>query len=155
MKNALLSGLPVLLLASCTALNLQYKEGESVARMSTDLTACESTALEQYPEKIRTRYLPPVYLPYGYCGRYGPCYYPHYPVFLSRSEQYDANESNRNAATRQCMADQGYSAVKIPACEASVADTLPPQPTEIMPPLTENSCSIRLKSGGWQIVNPG
>ncbi len=147
MKKILISGVYSLLLTSCTALSIQYKEGEKVSRMSTDLASCKASALKQLPEDTRIRYRPPVYLN-GYPG--------HYPYYgYSRPERYDANEGKRNIAVNQCMADQDYAMVNIPACTTDVAGTTRIQSTDIMPALTENSCSIRLKSGGWQIVNPG
>jgi hypothetical protein len=154
MKNALIFGIPALLLASCTPLNLQYKEGESVSQMSSDLAACEASALKQLPKEIHTRYYPPTYLPYAYCRPHGGCYYRYYPSYYGRTQRYDANEGKRNTVIKQCMADQGYTPTKIPTCSAEVARSTPAQSTEILPPLTENSCAIHHKSGGWQIVNP-
>lgn len=151
MKNALFLSVNSLLLTSCTALSLNYKEGELVSRMTTDLASCKASALEEFPQDIRIRYLPPLFLPYGYYGYYG--YYPYYGY--SRPERYDANKDKRNTAITQCMSDQGYTRVKIPACSSGVAQATRIQSTDVMPPLMENSCSIRLKSGGWQIVNPG
>jgi hypothetical protein len=155
MRHILLITLAVLLLASCAPLKLHYKEGQPVSRMATDLAMCKSQALAQVPEDIRTRYIPPPYPPYGYYGPYGGYYYPYYPYAHGRFERYDANQSKRDEVTTQCMQDQGYTQVKLPTCSPDIVRATQIHATKVMPPLSEKSCAIRLKSGGWQIVTPG
>ena len=147
----------LMLLSACAPLNIHYKEGQTVSRMSTDLASCDASALKQVPKDIRTRYVPATYSPYGFCKPFGPCF-SHYHLGgygYGKTERYDANEGKRKTASTQCMSALGYSQVEIPPCSAEVTRGTTIRSTQKLPPLTKNSCSIRLKSGGWQIVTPG
>ncbi|WP_299842811.1 hypothetical protein [uncultured Roseovarius sp.] len=142
-------------LTSCAPLQIFYKEGETVARMERDQTTCEVSALRQVPTDIRSRYIPPVYEPYQYCHGYGHCYWRHQLISPGRYERYDANEGLRSKVSDQCMADQGYARAKIKRCDTATTRATRLRATQVLPPLTAQSCAIRLKSGRWKIVTPG
>ncbi|SLN12714.1 hypothetical protein PEL8287_00440 [Roseovarius litorisediminis] len=142
------------LIVACAPLKIYYKEGVQVARMETDQTDCEISALEKVPKDIRTRYIPPTYTPYQYCDRYGRCYWRQRLVSPGRHVSYDSNGPLRDKVTAQCMAQKGYQLVELPACGSAVTQSVPVHATQVLPRLGPKSCAIRLKSGRWQIVTP-
>ena len=142
-------------LSACAPLHIYYKQGQTVARMDRDETDCEITALRQVPPDIRTRYIPPTYTTYPVCIANGHCYWRKRLVSPGRYEKYDANISLRTKVTEQCMADKGYVKTSIKRCDAQTTRATPLRATQVLPPVTANSCAIRLKSGRWQIVTPG
>lgn len=141
--------------AGCAPLHLYYKEGETVARMERDEIACETTALRQVPADIRRRYIPPTYQNYKVCPSVGHCHWHRRLVSPGRWESYDANLSLRLRVTEQCMADKGYVRTKIKRCDTTTTRATTLRATRVLPPVSEASCAIRLKSGRWQIVTPG
>ncbi len=143
-----------LLAAACAPLQLYYKEGETVARMDRDETGCEVTALRQVPADIRTRYIPPQYQHYKVCHGAGYCHWQRRMISPGRYESYDANLPLRTSVTEQCMADKGYVRTSIKRCDAATIEATALHATTVLPPISENSCAIRLKSGRWQIVTP-
>lgn len=156
MKNfAKISIFATVFLAACAPLELFYKEGETVSQMARDELACETTALRQVPADIRTRYIPPTYQPYKICNGYGHCYWHQRLLSPGRYETYDANAPLRTRATQQCMGEKGYVPTKIKRCDSATTRTTALRATQVLPPLSSNSCAIRLKSGRWQIVTPG
>lgn len=142
------------MLCGCAPLSIYYKEGETVARMDRDETACEVTALRQVPPDLRSRYIPPTYSPYQVCNALGHCSWRQRLVSPGRWERYDANEGLRARVATQCMADKGYARTKIKRCDAETTRAVTIRATQVLPPLNEGSCAIRLKSGRWQIVTP-
>ena len=52
------------------------------------------------------------------------------------------------------MGDKGYVKASIKRCDAQTTRATPLRATQVLPPITANSCAIRLKSGRWQIVTP-
>lgn len=155
MKNRLKIALAAtVLLAACAPLQIYYKEGETVARMDRDQTRCETGALRQVPSDIRSRYIPPTYAPYQVCNAHGYCYWHQRLVSPGRYEKYDANEALRGKVSAQCMADQGYALARIKRCDTTTTRQTQIHATRVLPPLSDNSCAIRLKSGRWQIVTP-
>jgi len=42
----------------------------------------------------------------------------------------------------------------MPLCTQSIKSQVPPQQTRTLPPLTEQSCSVRYDDGSWQVVSP-
>ena len=152
--SLLLVPLVPLLLSGCAPLSLYYKEGESVARMEQTQTACAVAARKDVPPDIRTRYIPPTYMPYQSCTANGQCH-THYRILTpGRVEQYDAAEALRGKVEGQCMAARGYARVSVPQCDAETTRATVLRATQTLPPLTRDSCAIRLKSGRWQIVTP-
>ncbi len=143
-----------LVLTGCAPLQIYYKEGETVARMDRDRTGCEVRALRQVPPDIRSRYIPPIYTPYQVCTGHGICYWRHRLTAPGRYEEYDASLPLRTKVTRQCMADQGYALAKFKPCDGDTVRATRKHATRVLPPITDASCAIRLKSGRWQIVTP-
>jgi len=157
MKRALaLSLFGILALAACAPLNTYYKAGVPVATVKRDTTACEVSALRQVPVNTQVRREPPRFVPgRRVCDSGGNCRtYPGYYV-PGEVYTYDANAGLRTRVERQCMADQGYMPVSIPACPDSVAKAAPPAATNVLPRLDENACVIRNRNGTFQIVNRG
>ncbi len=144
-----------ILAAGCTPLHLYYKEGETVAQMDRDETVCETTALRQVPADIRRRYIPPTYQNYKVCHSVGHCRWHQRLISPGRYESYDANLSLRTRVTEQCMADKGYVRTKIKRCDTATTRATTLRATQVLPPVSAQSCAIRLKSGRWQIVTPG
>ena len=144
-----------LVLTGCAPLDLYYRAGAPLAEQQADLTACRIQALRDVPKDIRRRYIPPVYDLRPICDGAGNCWTRRVLISPGSFEQYDANEDLRDAATAQCMAREGYEKRRIPRCDAATTDATPPAPTRVLPPLTSESCAIRLPSGQWQIVTPG
>ena len=143
-------------LAGCSPFAIYYREGAEVSRMQTDQTNCQVAALKDVPESRQIRRTPPRYIPGPrYCdsrGRcsYGPGYYIPGDVYT-----YDANAALRNQVTQQCMAQKGYARVELPRCSGSVAQSVQPGITRVLPPLSQSSCVVKNRGGSWQIVSPG
>ena len=55
---------------------------------------------------------------------------------------------------KQCMADQGYEKVSLKPCPPEVVEATVITATRVQPPLTKDSCAIRIRGGKYQIVNP-
>ncbi len=151
--SLILLGLP-LLLAGCLPLSLYYKEGVEVSRVDSDLTRCGVFALKEVPRDIRRRYIPPVYDYRRYCNSTGQCTVRRVLIRPGRWESYDANEGLRSSVQAQCMAGRGYQKVKLQACSPTVIENTRVTSTRVLPPLTANSCAIRIKGGKYQIVTP-
>lgn len=149
-----LSLVAILVLSGCAPLDIYYRAGVPLAQQDADLTACRIHALRNVPPDIRRRHIPPVYDIRTICDASGACQSHRVLISPGSFEDYDANEQLREAATRQCMAREGYQKLSIPRCDAATTDATPPMPTRVMPPLTADSCAIRLPSGEWQIVTP-
>ena len=143
-------------LAACAPLTVYYKQGASVAAMEQTLNECKVKALREVPPRILTRYTPPVTAPYTHCNANGNCYTYFRTITPGRYERYDANEGLRDRTERLCMAGASYAKTSIKECDPSQVEAARPlTATRTFPPLTENSCVIRLKSGRWKIVTPG
>ncbi|MEX0287324.1 MAG: hypothetical protein AB3N23_22175 [Paracoccaceae bacterium] len=145
-----------LVLTGCGPLSIFYKQGGSVARMQTDQTNCEVSALKDAPVANQIRQRPPVYIPGNrYCNSSGQCYYS--PGYWVDGGVYtvDVNANLRGRVLTQCMARKGYRPVEIPPCPSSVSNQVPPAQTQKFPPLTQSSCAIKNRDGSWQIVSRG
>ncbi|MRU13836.1 hypothetical protein FDP25_00140 [Roseovarius sp. A21] len=143
-------------LAACAPLTVYYKQGASVAAMEQTLNQCEVEALRKVPPRILTRYIPPTTAPYTHCDANGNCYTYYRTITPGRFERYDADEGLREKTARLCMAGAGFEKVSIKECDPDQIEAARPlSATQTFPPLTENSCAIRLKSGRWKIVTPG
>ena len=128
--------------------------GPRVVRSSPDLGRA-AAPLRQVPADIRTRYIPPRYQNYKVCHSVGHCHWHQRLISPGRYESYDANVSLRTRVTEQCMADKGYVRTKIKRCDTATTRATTLRATQVLPPVTAQSCAIRLKSGRWQIVTPG
>jgi len=53
------------------------------------------------------------------------------------------------------MAKKGFRPVSLPACKQSVKSGVQAVPTTTLPPLTTQSCFVKLDNGSIQIVSPG
>ena len=142
------------LLSACAPLELYYKEGETVAQMERDELQCQTASLRQVPTDIRQRYIPPTYQSYKVCNALGHCHWHRRLLSPGRFESYDANVGLRTRVTQQCMADRGYIPTKIKRCDTSTKRETSPEITRVLPPVSDATCAIRLKSGRWQIVSP-
>lgn len=144
----------LVLVAGCAPLSLFYREGASVDRMHRDLASCRIEAIKAVPVDQDTRIIPGSEFPQILCDSNGVCHSVWVQVTPLRIETYDANEGLRNDYTRQCMGKLGYQPVRLPQCEESVVRATRLEPTRVLPPLSAQSCAIRLNTGQWQVVTP-
>ena len=144
----------ILAIAACAPLSIYYRPGASVARMQTDQTQCQVRALKQAPVANQIRQRPPIYFPGRQICSASGCYYS--PGYWMGGGYYtvDVNAGLRGRAEQQCMGAKGYQPVTVPLCAPGIKSQVVAQQTRTLPPLTEQSCSIRYDDGSWQIVNP-
>ncbi|MEM6760586.1 MAG: hypothetical protein AAF601_14005 [Pseudomonadota bacterium] len=146
---------PVLIgMAGCLPVDTFYDEGVSFAELERDNLACDVQALRDAPAANRTRQGPPRRISRTVCTAPGHCYATGYWV---PGEIYtvDVNAGLRRRVKGQCMADQGYRPVELPACPQSVAEAAPAGASDVLPRLTAQSCAIRRPDGRFRIVNKG
>ncbi|MCB1343544.1 MAG: hypothetical protein KDK24_21260 [Pseudooceanicola sp.] len=143
----------LLVLAACEPLSIYYRPGVTVAKLETDRTACEVSALRDVPVNKELRERPPILIPgETFCNAAGAC--------VTRPDRWvsggfytiDTNRELRLRVTDQCMAKKGYQPVSIPRCEGAVAQSAPAGRTTVLPRLDTNSCAILNRDGTWQIV---
>ena len=142
------------LAAACTPTTIYHREGTEVTRVYSELSTCQVTALSQVPVENRQRYIPPDYSYRSFCYSNGQCVSRRVLLRPGYFETYDANEPLRTNVTRSCMTDQGFSRVSLPQCSSDVVAATTITRTRVQPPITDTSCIIRIRSGGYQIVNP-
>ncbi len=142
------------ILVGCTPLSLFYKEGAPVQRMNSDLADCKLRALRDVPVDQDTRYIPGQEAPRVICDAAGVCQTIWVQITPDTIETYDANEEVRKEYVGACMAKSGYAPVRLPACQDAVVKATTLKATKVLPPLSANSCAIRLKTGQYQIVTP-
>ena len=156
MRAALLTTVTLagLFLTGCAPLPVYYREGTDPARLEQDRATCQARALAEAPVRMRQRYIPPVYdyqsvcTPAG-CGTY------RFVISPGRYESYDTNEGRRAEAVKACMAEKGYARVSLPACDSqTTAQAARAGAPRAQPPITEQSCIVRLKSGMRWIHTP-
>ncbi len=156
MKHVTMTAAVLIGLGACAPLNTYYKPGADVASVQRQTTACEVEALAKVPVSTQIRRGPPRFVPpHTLCNSAGHCRV--IPGFYEPGAIYtvDPNLDLRNRVEAQCMADQGFVPVSIPACPASIAQAAPKQATTTLPPLNEKSCVIRNDDGSFQIVTQG
>ena len=155
MKPPFTLAVAALALTGCAApLSIYYRPGAAVTRMQTDETHCAVKALKDAPVANQVRQYPPVWFPgTQYCNSNG-CYYS--PGYWVDGGFYtvDVNRPLRERVQTLCMAEKGYQPVTLPRCSTAVAKAAPPAQTTTLPRLTQESCAISYKGGGWQIVTP-
>lgn len=145
----------ILLLSGCFPVGLYYKQDADVARVQRDELACRVAAANQVPARMVTRMIPGGFLPpRRVCDAAGACHMiPGHrlpPDFVTE----DLNDGLRREVMAQCMGDKGYDRIRLPQCPPELSAGVT-QLSPRMPRLTESSCAVRLKGGGWQIVTPG
>ena len=142
------------LTTACAPLTLYYQEGQPVAKLNQDESACWIEALAVVPVNTQTRLVPGTKVPRTYCDAAGNCRTYWVQISPDRWETYDANEFIRVDYVTSCMVSKGYAQVRLPMCSSAIVDQTPISPTTVLPPLTKKSCAIRIKGGGWQVVTP-
>ena len=150
----LLFTLALSVLSACAPPPLWYRSGISPTRLSQDLTACRVAALKTVPTEIRSRYIPAEYISQPVCTPSGHCYWRRVLVRPAQYERYDVNAPLREDVVQACMADKGYTQVRLPACQSEGGQKITVNTAAPLPPLTDQSCAVRLKSGEWRIVTP-
>ena len=146
----------MILLTGCFPVGLYYKAGAPVAKADDDLLDCKVMAEGQVPERRVTRVIPGAVMPpRRICDAAGNCHMIPGRRMPPEIVVEDANAGLRKEVAARCMTRQGYTFVQIPQCQPEVAGRVPLQATTVMPRLTRTSCAIRLKSGRYQIVDPG
>lgn len=141
-------------LAACTPPPLWHKPGIAPAQVHADLTACRVAALSQVPQRIRSYYKPADYIIRPVCTATGHCYMQRILLRPAQYERYDANAGLRDDLAQACMADKGYAQLRLPACQSPQEQKITVNTAAPMPPLSDQSCAVRLPSGDWRIVTP-
>ncbi len=154
MRRCVLAVLCAGLVAGCVPLSLFYKEGTSVQRLNTDLSECKLQGLKALPVDQDTRFIPGTQTPKTLCDANGHCHTVWVQITPDKIETYDANENAREDYVEACMGKSGYQPVRLPACNDAVVKVTRLSATKVLPPLSSNSCAIRLKTGQYQIVTP-
>ncbi len=156
MKTVLRLLLTVVILSSCSPLSLYYREGETVSRMQAETQKCQVDALQDVPVANQVRQSPPTYWPgRTYCDGRGRCY--RSPGWWQPGQVYtvDVNKTLRNQVEAQCMAQKGYRPVSLPPCKQGVKSQVPRTRTTTLPPLSTQSCFVKIEGGSFQIITPG
>lgn len=141
-------------LSGCLPLSVYYKEGAQVSRIDSDQVQCDVFALKQVPQDIRRRYIPPVYQTRKHCNSLGHCSVRRILLAPGKWERFDANIGLREKVSAQYMIARGYDRVQLRACSPAVIEATPITATQVQPPLTSQSCAIRIKGDKYQIVTP-
>lgn len=148
MRQYLLVSAAFVLLAGCFPVEVYQKAGGSLNRLQNDETDCKVSALQQVPVNKMTRITPIRLIPQTVCDKNKNCQVVYIEVG-GDVEIYDANLPLRQRVEAQCMARKGYEKVELPICTGDVPATLPGR----MPPLTEDSCAVKTKTG-YRAVTP-
>ena len=142
-----------LLLSACAPLTIYHQTGVEVAKMETDLLACQVEGLDQAPVASQLRRGAPRYVPgYRHCSSSGQCYRRGGYYIPGEVYTVDTNAPLRRKLENQCMSQQGYRRDEIPDCPLGTTTAQAATATQKMPPLSEKSCAIRGNGGRWQIV---
>ncbi len=143
------------LVAACGPPGLYYKQGVPVQHLLSDEAQCGLDSVRAVPVDNRTRFIPGTREPRRICDAAGKCTTIWVQVTPDRWETYDANEDTRRNFERNCMITKGYQRISLPSCSSQIAENVLLSQSQVMPPLTQESCAVRLRGGGWQIVTPG
>ena len=146
--------LTLAMLAACAPPPLWHKTGIAPARLHADLTACRVAALAQVPERIRRYYKPADYITRPVCDAAGNCYVQRILLRPAQYERFDANAGLREDVAQACMADKGYTQARLPACQSPQGQKITVNTAAPLPPLSDESCAVRLPSGDWRIITP-
>ncbi|WP_341235142.1 hypothetical protein [uncultured Sulfitobacter sp.] len=156
MKHVTMTVAVMIGLGACAPLKTYYKPGADITAVQRQTTACEVEALAKVPVSTQIRRAPPRFIPpREICNSAGRCRV--LPGYYEPGAVYtvDPNVDLRNRVESQCMADQGFVPVSIPACPSAVAQAAPQRATTTLPPLNDKSCVIRNDDGSFQIVTRG
>jgi hypothetical protein len=156
MKHVTMTAAMLIGLGACAPLNTYYKPGADITAVQRQTTACEVEALAKVPVSTQIHRAPPRFIPpREICNSAGRCRV--LPGYYEPGAVYtvDPNVDLRNRVETQCMADQGFVPVSIPACPSAVAQAAPQRATTTLPPLNDKSCVIRNDDGSFQIVTRG
>lgn len=129
------------LLGACAPMEIYYRPGASVAKLSADNIDCEVKALAAAPVALERIQDPPQYVgPRKECDAAGNCVYE--PGYWDPGHVFtvDVNRDLRQRVERQCMATRGYAPVSIPQCPAGITVQGRQQ---VLPKLSDKSCVIR------------
>lgn len=125
-----------------------------MSRMFSDLTDCQVKALDGAPVATVLRQGPPRYIPgYNYCYHGGGCYWRGGYFVPGRVYSVDVNAPLRLQLETTCMGEQGYQRVELKNCPIGVRPQGGMQQTQVLPPLSEDSCAVRGDNNTWQIID--
>lgn len=148
----------LLILSACAPAPVYYREGASIAKMEDDLLNCRVAAVKDAPVATELRRGAPRYYPgYVRCHNGGQCYRTGGYFYPGEVYSVDVNASLRSDLQNRCMARKGYAPVELPRCRTgTTAATVTDQTasSDIMPPLSQNSCIIEGNGGPAQIIDP-
>ncbi|MFK7870418.1 MAG: hypothetical protein AB8B58_14415 [Roseobacter sp.] len=148
-----LTGL-LLFMIACSPVRLYHKAGVPVAQMERAELACRIDAVESAPVANQIRQGPARYVPARrYCNSAGACQIRGGYFVEGEIYSVDVNAGLRREIERQCMADQGFTYIELPQCSSGVSSAVPAAATEVLPPVSAQSCVIRNADGTYQIVD--
>jgi hypothetical protein len=148
----------LLTLSACAPAAVYYREGVSMTKMEDDLVNCKVAAVKDAPVATQIRRGAPRYYP-GYlrCNNSGQCYHTGGYFYPGEVYSVDVNAGLRRDLENRCMARKGYAPIELPRCRAGVTvagTTDRTTRTDIMPPLSQNSCIIEGDGGRVRIIDP-
>lgn len=142
-------------LSACSApLPIYYKEGETLGTIEATLTECRVESLEKVPVSEQSRYIPPKWKTRRIRTSDGRILVRRTLVHRGGFETFDANAGLRADVTNQCMISRGFRFERVPGCNSTVTRATTIRATEVLPPLTTDSCVIRIRDDKFQIVTP-
>ncbi|MDJ0860599.1 MAG: hypothetical protein QNJ03_16035 [Dinoroseobacter sp.] len=133
-----------LVLAACGPVTAFDQAGVPVSRLSSDLQTCAATANAEAP--------PDVQVFYTYERRWRRDYWGGPPRWRYERERdiVDVNERQRAVFLQQCMIARGYRVTQLPRCTSTPAVSFETR----LPPVTEQSCVVKVSGVGPVIVTP-
>lgn len=149
-----LKTLPLLALTACGPLGTYYKVGVTQARLNTDITNCEVTAVQKVPPNKQIRRTPVYFTPASTtCDKNGKCttvggYFRGGDVYT-----VDVNEKLRGRVKAQCMSQKGYQHVEIPRCTSDQLRGKAVAPVQRLPRLSGAVCATKMRNGTLGIVD--
>lgn len=130
---------------------MYYQPGIPVAALVEDELSCEVSALQDAPvAKIRQQGAPIFVPPRRHCDSAGHCWSEGGYWEPGMVYTVDANRALRARLALNCMAKRGYLEVSLPQCTPG---TRAAGPTEVLPPLTPNTCILRNRDGSFSILD--
>lgn len=136
-----------------------YNSAADVSQAHRADYQCELAAVNAVPPSIRVT-TTPIYTTPGTLQCYGagyspPCYTTGGLIYGGHTQTYDANESLRNEYYGNCMAQKGWSVLRLPNCDPSLvpADLKAKLMGKLRQP-KEGACFLRLTERAGNIVYP-
>jgi len=125
-------------LPACLPVSTYYQEGASLALIQRAQTACEVRALRDAPVAQVVRQGPARWVPGARtCNASGTCFTAPGRYVPGPITTVDVNADLRARVEQQCMADQGFTPARIPACPPGIQRAAPPGATTTLPRLTD------------------